>query len=337
MTKNMKELVAAIEVEENGYYMAPGRRIEAAQIAPSAWKKKPTIAADTTATPVAIRAELKRTEDMLSTSMQNVMQQMTNRHEEQLRLIQEQHQHAMQVMTKKFDDLTVHAEQQGEMIAGLLERNDNDQQQMTEGFEQMNNSFAANEKTMESLFRDVVKMQETSSKDRHTVVKAMQQNMETTAQAFRIITEELNTIHNDVEFMSEQSKEMEASFNDTAIQVNTIFDSFVLQRGEHNRHKRERSRSVSSRTTVGTIRRFRKKHQRDQAEIDLEFDNVSSVGQRNSDEDIGMDDLTEGDENDDFESPDNIDVDRTQTQDSSSTQEATLVSESPQGVSSRRD
>ena len=71
------------------------------------------------------------------------------------------------------------------------------------------------------------------------------------------------------------------------------------------------------------------------------FDNVSSVDQSDSDDNIGMGNLTEGDEDDDFEAQDtdNIDDDRTQTQEGSElTQEATLVSRSPaQGLGSRRD
>jgi hypothetical protein len=94
MTKNMKELVAAIEVEEKGYYMAPGRRIEATQITPSAWKKKPTIAPDTTM-PIAIRADLKRTEDSIATTMHQALEQMAASHQEQMSLIIEQHEYAM--------------------------------------------------------------------------------------------------------------------------------------------------------------------------------------------------------------------------------------------------
>ena len=349
MTKSMKEIVAAIEVEEKGYYIAPGRRIEAAQIAPSAWKKKPTIATDTT-TPVAIRADLKRTEDMIANSMQQVIEQMTASHQEQMSLIREQHEYTLKDMTKKYEELLTHHNQQGEMLDGLLQRNDNDQQQLTEGFEKMTMGFEANEEAVGTMFQNMVKMQETSSKDSHMVVKAMQQNMDTTAKSFRIITEELNTLHNEVEFMSKQSEEMEAAFDDTAKQVNTIFDSFVLQRGEQNRLKRDRSRSVSSRSTsgVGKARRFRKRQQREQEKADVEFDNVSVVGKSDSDDDTRMSNLTEGNEDEDLDegsldtaSDDTktVDDDESSPMDASgSPQEAPpLVSGSPQGLGSRRD
>ena len=73
MAKDMKALVAAIEVEENGFYMAPGKIVQAAQIAPAAWKKKPRIATGSTTTPAAIRTELKRTEELISKSMQTAV------------------------------------------------------------------------------------------------------------------------------------------------------------------------------------------------------------------------------------------------------------------------
>ncbi len=66
MAKDMKALVAAIEVEENGFYMAPGKVVQAAQIAPLAWKKKPRIAPGSNVTLVAIRTELQRTEATIS-------------------------------------------------------------------------------------------------------------------------------------------------------------------------------------------------------------------------------------------------------------------------------
>ena len=331
------------------YYIAPGRRIEAAQIAPSAWKKKPTIATDTT-TPVAIRADLKRTEDMIANSMQQVIEQMTASHQEQMSLIREQHEYTLKDMTKKYEELLTHHNQQGEMLDGLLQRNDNDQQQLTEGFEKMTMGFEANEEAVGTMFQNMVKMQETSSKDSHMVVKAMQQNMDTTAKSFHIITEELNTLHNEVEFMSKQSEEMEAAFDDTAKQVNTIFDSFVLQRGEQNRLKRDRSRSVSSRSTsgVGKARRFRKRQQREQEKADVEFDNVSVVGKSDSDDDTRMSNLTEGNEDEDqdegsldtaSDDTNTADDDESSPMDASgSPQEAPpLVSGSPQGLGSRRD
>ena len=69
LTKDMKALVEAINLEENGFYMAPGKTISPSQIAPSAWTKKPKIVATPSTTPAAIRSELKRTEDTLSTNM----------------------------------------------------------------------------------------------------------------------------------------------------------------------------------------------------------------------------------------------------------------------------
>jgi hypothetical protein len=177
----------------------------------------------------------------------------------------------------------------------------------------------------------------------------MQQNMETTTTAFRIITEELNTIHNEVEFMSKQADEIEASLDDTAKQVNTIFDSFVLHRGDHNRQKRDRSRSVFSRSTgVGTTRRFRKRQQREQELAELELDNVSVVGKSDSDEDTKMSHLTEGNEDEELEVESLVTAsDDTKTTDddgdhpqdaSGPTKEAPpLVSRSPQVLGSRRD
>ena len=288
MAKDMKALVAAIEVEENGFYMAPGEIVQAAQITPSAWKKKPRIATGSTTTPAAIRTELKRTEELISKSMQTAIQQLTASHAEQLKTIQDNHSEAMLDMRNKFEQLNTHSQQQGEMLNDLLEAKDRNHMQLTDGFEKLDKNIAANEESIEGIFQDVVKMQESSSKDRHTVVKALQQNMDTTTRAFQILSEEMTTIRNQVETMSDQADAMEESLDNTAEQVNSIFDSFVMQRrGSSNRPKRERSRSISSvRSSSSTIPRLTKKQQRGrESEVDdtqAEFNDMSVSGNKNS-------------------------------------------------------
>ncbi len=102
-------------------------------------------------------------------------------------------------------------------------------------------------------------MQETSNKDHCTVVKAMKQNMNSTATtAFKIIAEEVNLICNDIEIMSTQADEMNTLLSDTSKQVNAIFESLVTQQGGINKPKREHSRSILSRSTSTNLRRIGK-------------------------------------------------------------------------------
>ncbi len=284
MARDMKALVEAIEVEENGFYMAPGKVVQSAQIAPSAWKKKPRIAPGSTVTPVAIRTELQRTEATISQSVATAIQQLNDAHSEQLRTIQDNHSEAMQAMTKRFDELNFHAQQQGEMIHELTMRNDRDQQQMTAGFEKLDKNVIANEQSIEGLCQDILRMNETSSKERHTVVKALQQNMDTTTKAFKILSDEMTTVRAQIESMSDQADAMEESLDHTAQQVNSIFDSFVLQRrSSNNRPKRERSRSISSaRSSSSNLSRLTKRQQRslhiDASETQSDFERMSFSG-----------------------------------------------------------
>lgn len=79
----------------------------------------------------------------------------------------------MVAINKKFEQLNTHAQQQGEMLNDLLERNDRDQMQIMDGFEKLDRNLEANEQSIGGIFQDVIKLQETSTKDWHTVVKAM--------------------------------------------------------------------------------------------------------------------------------------------------------------------
>ena len=353
MARDMKALVEQIDVEEKGFYMAPGKMVQAANIKPSAWKRKPRIVTDSTAAPLAIRTELKRTEEALSTSMDTVVQKLLSAHQDQIGIIQENHRAAMDLMTTKFEEMNSHAQSQGEMINELMQRNDKDQMQMTEGFEKLDKNVESNERALEGIFHDVVKMQETTTKDRHTVVKALQQNMDTTTKAFKIIGDELNIISNTVEAMSDQADQMEESLEETAKQVNSIFENHATQR-QGVRKRRERSRSVSSvRSNSSTNIRLRKRQQRgDQIDdvmetVQAEFDAISSCGESNSsdssdsaDDDQRMGDLPEGDEGDDTMLSDDdlgASLDEDAPLPRAMAQSGPLVSESPQDEDSCRD
>ena len=264
MTREMKALVAEIEVEEKGFYMAPGKVVQAEQIAPSAWKKKPRIAPGGNAAPVAIRTELQRTEEIISQKVNDVLKQVTEAHAVQIKLLQDNHSEAMLALTKRCDEITFHSQQQGEMLHELTMRNDRDQMQITEGFEKMDKNIVANEQSIEGLCQDIIQMNETGSKERHTVVKAMQKNMDTTTKAFKILSDEMTTVTAQLDTMSDQADAMEESLEQTAQQVNSIFESFVTQRrGNANRQKRDRSRSLSSvRSNSSNLPRMTKRQQR---------------------------------------------------------------------------
>ena len=347
MAKDMKALVAEIEVEENGFYMAPGKVVQASQIAPSAWKKKPKIVADQPGTSVAIRTELKRTEDIIYHTVSTAIEKLVTNHETQLRTMREQHIESMQLITKKCEDLTTHAQNQGEMIDGLLQRNDNDQLQMTEGFEKIDKNITANEQSIETIFQDMLKIQEVANKDRHTVVKSMQQNMDTTTKAFKILSDEMTIISSEVQEMSQQADELEESLTETADKVDAIFNNFVSLRGRGgNRNKRERSRSVSSaHSTLSTQKRVSKRQQRGSTE---EEEEAMDLNNGNSSDDQGMDDLDEIDEMEeqsepifDLEEKESDDEQITQTQDDEQSQvptaQAQVVSGSPQDEDPRKE
>ena len=300
LTKEMKALVATIEVEENGVYIAPGKVVDSTQIAPSAWTKKPKITTTNATTPVAMRSELKRTEATISSTMTTAIDKILVSHADQMRVIQNNHKEAMKALETKVQSLETHAIQQGEMINGLLERNDNDQLQLTEGFEKLDKNLAANEESIENIFQDMVTIQDTSNKDRRTVVKAMQQNMETTTKAFGILTEDMTTIRNEILDMSAQADEMENSLLETGKTVDAIFDRALVERSNprgriaNNAQKRNRSRSSSSlRSTASNSTRRVSTRQR------MEADSVGSLEGSNSEDDSQMDDLEEGDEEDD--------------------------------------
>ena len=194
----------------------------------------------------------------------------------------------------------------------------------------------------------------------------------------------MTTIRNQVETMSDQADAMEESLDNTAEQVNSIFDSFVMQRrGNANRRKRERSRSISSiRSSSSTIPRLTKKQQRGrESEVDntqAEFNDMSVSGNKNSsnggsamrgnrgrhaevlivdgdnmsvadhslsnsDDDGVMEDLSEGDEEDDLDlsevegqatDTNSDDSEDMQTQEDGISQN--IVSGSSQGEGSRR-
>ena len=144
----MKALVAEIDLEENGFYMVPGKTIEPSQFAPSAWTKKPKIFTTSPSTPAAIRAELKHTEDSLAKNMSTELQKITSNHEHQICTIKENHHTSMNTLLQKLEDLQFHSNQQGQMINDLLMRNDNDQAQLTEGFakiDKIDKNVTANE------------------------------------------------------------------------------------------------------------------------------------------------------------------------------------------------
>ena len=214
----------------------------------------------------------------------------------------------------------------------------------------------ANEESIEHIFQDMVKIQDTSNKDRRTVVKAMQQNMDTTAKAFKILSDDMTAIHSEIMDMSEQADLMEQSLVGTANKVDAIFDRAIVertsQRGRlaNNAQKRNRSRSSSSlrSTASNSTRRIGKRQQ-------LEAENIESLDGSISDEDNQMEDLEEGDEendeiNDDhqvlfdLEAREKDDESLAMEEDSSLSQTqsehenaATVVSGSPQDMDSRRE
>jgi uncharacterized coiled-coil DUF342 family protein len=63
------------------------------------------------------------------------------------------------------------------------------------------------------IYQDFVKAQETSTKGQRTVVRALQQNMETTAKSFQIISDEMTCVRNEIDEMSQQADMMEESFD----------------------------------------------------------------------------------------------------------------------------
>lgn len=235
LTKDMKALVEAINLEENGFYMAPGETISPSQIAPSAWTKKPKIVTTPSTTPAAIRAELKRTEDTLSTNLTSEIQKISANHEQSIRIMEENHRHAMEAMIRKIEELNVHSQQQGEMINTLLIRDDNNQLQMTEGFEKLDNTIKANEESIELICQDYVTAMEVCGKSQRTATRALQQNMETTAKSFKIISDGITGIKSDIDDMSHQADLMEESLDKSCEQVNYIFQKFeeqaCIQRG----------------------------------------------------------------------------------------------------------
>lgn len=67
--------------------------------------------------------------------------------------------------------------------------------------------------------------------------------METTTKAFKIITQEVTLLSKQVDAMSNQADAMEESLDQTAKQVNSIFDSFAMQhRGHRSKPRRDHSR-----------------------------------------------------------------------------------------------
>jgi hypothetical protein len=362
LTKDMKALVEAINLEETGFYMAPGKTISPSQIAPSAWTKKPKIVTDHPTTPAALRLELKRTEDTLAQTMSTELQKITANHEQQLQAMAENHSNAMETMNKKFEALTSHAQHQTDMIHDLFMRNDKDQMQITEGFEKIDKNITANEQSIELIYQDFVKAQETSTKGQRTVVRALQQNMETTAKSFQIISDEMTCVRNEIDEMSQQADMMEESFDKSCEQVDFIFKKFEeqasLPRGRGNsKNKRDRSRSVSSsRTNTSTdALRWSKKRQTEIFTLDDEDDTstngigneslstsddddgvMGSLQEVNEDEELNLSDLEIDDSDEDVQDEDMGQDGDPQTQATHGDDGHKIVSGSSQGESPRR-
>jgi hypothetical protein len=351
LTKEMKALVAEIDLEEDGFYMAPGKTVEPSQIVPSAWTKKPNIVTTTPSTPAAIRAELKRTEDSLAKNMSTELQKITNNHEQQIRTIEENHRISMNMLLTKLEELQVHSNQQGSMINDLLMRNDNDQAQMTEGFakiDKIDKNVTANEASIEHLCHDTLTAIETHSKGQHMVTRALQQGMETTAKSFKIITDEMLCIKSEIDEMSHQADMIEEALEKSCEQVDYIFKTFEEQSSLHRgrdkgKNKRNRSRSASStRSTMSnTTSRWSKKRQ---TEIHIpDEDSLSGTGESlsHSDDDdngMGLDNVQEEDGDElELSELEREDAAHESSDDSMAPPESTVVSGSPQDAGSRRD
>ena len=349
LTKEMKALVAEIDIEEDGFYMAPGKTIAPSQIVPSAWTKKPKIVTESPSTPAAIRAELKRTEDSLAKNMTTELQKITANHEQQIRTIEENHRTSMNIIVKKLEELQFHYNQQGNMINDLLMRNDNDQAQMTEGFakiDKIDKNVTANEVSIEHLCHDTLTAIETNSKGQQTVTRALQQGMETTAKSFKIIADEILGIKSEIDEISHQGDLIEEALERSCEQVDYIFKSFEEQSSLHRgrdkgKGKRNRSRSASSnRSTVSnTTSRWSKKRQ---TEIHVpDDDSMSGTGDslsHSDDDDNGLElDQVQEEDDLDLSELEREDAEDDDSDESMAPQESTVVSGSPQDAGSRRD
>ena len=354
LTKDMKALVEAINLEENGFYMAPGKTVAPSQIAPSAWSKKPKIVSTQSTTPAAIRAELKRTEDTLSNNLNSELQKISENHEQHIRAMEENHRHAMDAMTKKLDELSFYAQQQDEKLNALLIRNDNDQLQMTEGFEKIDKTITENEKSIELICQDYIKAVDTCGKSHRTVTRALQQSMETTAKSFKIIADEVTGIKSDIDELSIQADQMEESLDKSCEQVEFIFQKFeeqsLIQRGrDTNKNKRNRSRSASStrsNISAATLRRSKKRQTPEVLVFDDDAMSSTGASLSHSDDENEMDGLDDVEEEEEEEGLNMTDLEDTEyegdnsdnemTQASNCEHASTLVSGSPQGEDSRK-
>ena len=349
LTKVMKSIVAEITVEEEGFYMAPGKMIAQTNVAPSAWTKKPNITATTPTAPATIRAELKKTEDTISSTMTTELTKIQENHDQQMRNIEENYRVTLEILTKKLDDLQFHSNQQGEMINNLLMRDDNNQAQLTEGFALVANidkNVLANEKSIEHICHDSLTAIESHNRSQLTQARALQQNMETTAKSFKIIADEVTGLRSDMEDMSHQADVMEEALEQSCEQVDQIFRAVAEQFGpyrgrDRGKNKRNRSRSVSSTRSAASANAPTRWSKKRQTDTEIPEDDLSSVGGSMSEEEeegMPLDNVQEEDEDIDLSELERADAEDSDSSNESMAQHnSTVVSESPQGAGSRRD
>ena len=256
----------------------------------------------------------------------------------------------MEILMKKLDDLQFHANQQGEMINNLLMRNDNDQQQLTEGFaivQKIDNNVTANEKSIEHICHDYLTAVETQNKSQLTVARALQQNMETTAKSFKIIADEVTGIRSEIDDMSHQADIIEEALEQSCEQVDQIFRSVAEQSGLHRgrdrgKKKRNRSRSVSSTRTSASVNaapRWSKKRQTDSEPLDEDSSSAEGSLSAEEDDSMALDDVQEESELDlsALEKADAEEEESISSNESMAQNDSNLVSGSPQDEGSRRE